>query len=170
MRFKYAEVPLFRGISLDSDSVVRKTWISSSKEYAKEVGQVVNYFIRNPDPLVVPVYDWQYFGRSDYGYKYSYSMMRMGALTREEKQIINAAGDHKKDFLMDPFQTCADDHCEGLTTDYPTLVGYLQSVIQQGRYLDLHSGNIMLDLEENYRLIDLEGFISGDDKKNLWFK
>lgn len=170
MRFKYAEVPRFRGITLDSDTVARKTWTVSSKEFALEVGEVVNYFIRNPDPLVVPVYDWEYFGYRDFGYQYSYSMMRMGVLTTEEKQIINAAGDHPHDFLKDPNDVCTKDLCEGLASEYPVLVGYLHSVISQGRYHDLHCGNVMLDLDENYRLIDLEGFLSGNSKNNLWFK
>lgn len=172
MRFKYAEVPFYRGLTLETDSIVRKTWIASSETYVLDVCQVVNHFILKPDPKVVPVYDWQYFGKAEHGYKYSYSMERMCPLSREEKTIIDVAGDFELKFVNDPMVLCAREACDDLARENLELIAFLVEVIKDGKYHDLHSGNIMLDLDGNYRLIDLEGFVSSNynSVRNKWFK
>lgn len=172
MRLKYAEVPSYRGLSLETDSIVRKTWIVSTETYALNVCQLVNNFIHNPDSKIVPVYDWQYFGRADHGYKYSYSMERMCSLSREEKTIIDVAGDSESRFAKDPMLLCAQESCEDLAQENPDLIAFLLEVIKDGKYHDLHSGNIMLDLDGNYKLIDLEGFLSSNynSVRNKWFQ
>jgi hypothetical protein len=60
---------------------------------------------------------------------------------------------------------------EGTLSAYPTLTAFLTKIIEQGKYWDIHAGNVLKDEDDNYRLIDLEGFIRTPltHHKNEWF-
>jgi hypothetical protein len=141
-------------IKLVNDTVVRKT-AKIHREAFKVTQAVCNHFIRNPDPMVVPVYAFETLEepKTVIGtYTYSYDMMRLGMLNSEEKIIIGqlVSEYHNRD------RSYPDER-----ENYPRLVTFMNKVIKQGRFGDLHSGNIMKDLDEEYRLIDLESFWTG---------
>jgi hypothetical protein len=142
------------GISLVSEGVVRKEALASTREYYDSVSAIVKHFMRHPDPMVVPVYDFQAveIPASKYGaHRYYYDMMRMGLLSREEKQMIaeisNENWYHHQNFSVDRWMS-----------SNAKLATFMKEVITLSRYHDLHNGNIMKDLDDNYRIIDLEGF------------
>lgn len=159
-------------LQLVGDSIVRKTEHYASKHKLDYMWCLFNHFIIHPDPMVVPVVSYAILEKSskyyDYDYGYSYDMIRLGLLSEQEKDIINEVGD-----LVDRHGSKAFDHIndklecrtimEQAQKDYPNLLIFLKELVKIGRYHDLHAGNIMLDLDENYRIIDLEGFYTGSD-------
>ncbi len=87
-------------------------------------------------------------------------MELMGMLSEEEKTFISAV-----------FGYCNESYSLSSSTnakviagrkDFPVLADFLDKVIIQNRYMDRHCGNIMMDCEENYRIIDIEGFMYGE--------
>ena len=158
------------GLEIIDDCVVRKTAQLSSKDGYDFLKQLVTKQIRNPDPSIVPVYKFRNIGFNRGTYRYQYDMLRMGMISREEKDIINRAAYEWKN----KFNIANSDHPvlgEARKT-YPKLMLFLEEQTYLGRYWDLHSGNIMLDEDLNYRFIDLEGFIKYPllDRKNDWIR
>jgi hypothetical protein len=47
-----------------------------------------------------------------------------------------------------------------LRKEYPDLAAFMDEVLRQGRYRDVHSGNFLKDEDGSYKIIDLEGFIN----------
>lgn len=155
---RYASrLPPGRGCQiLEDNQTVRKT-VQCSEEYTLLFMEaLVNHFIRQPDPLVVPVYRFEVLEKSRYKYCYSYDMQLLGMLSEEEKQFVDRVGDlydkHGADALSIPYELYPEKR------SLPQFFSYLKQVVELDRYHDLHSGNIMIDLDENYRIIDLEGF------------
>jgi hypothetical protein len=152
-------------IKLVNDTTVRKTAKAYGEWYALTKA-VVNHFIHNPDPMVVPVYSFEVISAPTTllgSYEYSYDMMRLGMLDATEKAIIGHLASERYTKEINPF----NDGREG----YPLLVTFMNAVIEQNKYHDIHCGNIMKDLDEEYRLIDLESFWDGgclNDPQYSW--
>lgn len=159
------------GLQIVGDGfIIRKTAALNSKEGYDFLKLLISKQIKNPDPAIVPVYKFCNIGFNKGVYKYQYDMMRLGMLSKEEKDIISRASyewDYKYNLSESkhPLMVSA-------RKDYPKLMSFLEEQTSLGRYWDLHSGNIMLDEDLNYRFIDLEGFIKYPlhDKKNDWIR
>src|SRR5208282_244331 len=145
------------GITLVNDRVVRKTAQLSTKQSFERFRAICHHFMVNPDPTVVPVYDFQCLEtpKSIFGmYRYQYDMMRLGMLSDKEKILIS----HMNSYGRDRWET-ESRIVEG-RKNFSILYDFIATIKLQGRYLDLHEGNVLKDDQENYLLIDLEGFYS----------
>lgn len=170
---KYSHL-LPQHIELIDDITVRKTGLASSDNALKYYQAVVNHFINYPDPMVVPVSNFQNYGKQSNGcYQYSYDMMRMYILSEEEKNIIR---DYYFDYDIQDLVIY-----QGVTRsrdldikNYSDIFSFLKKVYIDDRYNDLHNGNIMRNEIGDYRLIDLEGFSCYEfdltDPSNAWIK
>ena len=142
---------------LDDNLTVRKEVIYQPKKTLVFMKAIIEHFIKHPDPMVVPVYSFEIIKESELGNNtYAYTMMRLGILSETEKQLIDFVGDLHDSYdaaacLQEMFYPGQDIH--------PKLFNFLKTVVEQRRYWDIHSGNILMDSDGNYRLIDLEGFL-----------
>jgi hypothetical protein len=152
---------------------IRKTSCCSSKETLEFMQALCLHLISHPDPMIVPVVGFEDLGQeSDHLFTYTYDMVRLGELTKQEKEIIwevvRAKGSCPSDENIglpspDPLHIFREDAkitSEQAWQQYPQLMQYLDEVIKQGRYFDLHDENIMRDEDGQMRLIDLEGFLN----------
>lgn len=186
---KYAtRLPPGKPVKLLKNDIVRKTVRTSLPSTLAFIEAVVKHFIAYPDPMVVPVYTFKILpskGVSKYDHSYQYDMMRLGLLSQEERNLIDYAGDLQDSYGVDTFRSLATIALQGNVyqreramkvagsqQDYPVLFQFLKTLIEQDRYHDTHSGNIMMDMESNYRVLDLEGYIWQplDDSRNDWIK
>lgn len=162
------------GIKLVDEFTVRKEAQLSTLEAFEYIQAVVNHFIKNPDPMVVPVYNFTVIEKTDqadsrYGrYVYSYEMMRLGMLNEDERDIL----DHAYRYYYNGIPADAKEDCLKLGwKEYPKLMQFINTVFSQKRYTDVHSGNFLKDDEGEYRIIDLEGFGGAaplNQPKNDW--
>ncbi len=158
------------GIKLVDEHRVRKEANFSTRESFEYIQAVVNHFIKNPDPMVVPVYSFEVLQEpSDrYGiFIYAYEMMRLGMLDNYERDILESC--HAYYHTGIPYDVRNDLLARGWR-EYPKLMKFMNVVFSQQRYTDIHSGNFMKDQEGEYRIIDLEGFNGPplSEAKNDW--
>jgi hypothetical protein len=148
------------GLELIDDFTVKKMGRYSLIESIKQFEIIINHFINHPDPLVVPIYSYQYIsGNNKSFYIYSYTMKRLGLLSEEEKKIISLCIRSKLD--------TDKDFCR-LKEEYSSLIHFMDQVLTQNRYVDLHNRNFLKDEEGNYKIIDIEGFLKYPvDYRNL---
>lgn len=119
---------------------------------------IVKHFINNPDPMVVPLYSFKIIRKFKSGNSiYSYTMMKLDELSSAENEMLDRIGE-----LHDKYGAAAcilkDFHYED-QEKFPKLFEFLKTITLQGRFWDIHSGNILMDSSGNYRLIDIEGFL-----------
>jgi hypothetical protein len=152
---------------LDDNTRVRKTGYASKHETVLGMQVICNDLIKKPDPTVVPVYAFDDCGRQTSGiYKYTYDMQTLRNITSYEKKIIRVAAD---DFLERGIFP-SESHSETIVCarkSYLTLIEFLEKVMQLNRYDDINDGNIMMDYDGNYRLIDLESFLHFRLERNI---
>lgn len=107
--------------------------------------------------MVVPVYEFRLLPKTNGYYSYSYDMMRCGILLPSERSLVNVVGD-----LYDAHGAgaCQQDNEElySRAREFPKLFEFLTELTKQNRYWDIHSGNVMIDEDHNYVVVDLEGF------------
>lgn len=163
-------LPPGKPVELVDDNLIRKVVRTVDKEVYTFRKRIVKHFINYPDPLVVPVYSFQELARDRDGhYVYAYIMERCGILTTEERALINTVGD-----LWDSHYERTCQQPDPVLLSYkermPVLFDWLKTVVEQNRYMDLHSGNVMMLPEETYCLVDLEGFVKWplNDPTNDW--
>lgn len=162
---RYAtRLPPGKGVELVNDSTVRKIEYCSMDKSLEFMEALIKHFIRHPDPLVVPVYSYQLLSSKRNDYAYSYEMMRLGLLSQEERDFIDHVGDLVDRRGVDTFDTPSPTEAYGTSLvqgerEFPFLFRFLKEVVNQNRYFDIHSGNILMDMDGDYRLIDLEGFM-----------
>lgn len=151
-------LPAHFGLTLVSDSRVRKEASFTTREAYLHTKAVINHFIRYPDPMVVEVYSFEEIEATldnKYGtYVYAYEMKRLAMLDYEEKRIINEFHDWDSEVQR-------DHHNEWFRKgwrEYPNLMNFMNTVYRQKRYRDLHGGNFLKDENGEYKIIDLEGF------------
>jgi hypothetical protein len=142
------------GLQILDGLKVRKTARCSMEHTFRFMDALINHFIRQPDPTVVPVYQFLNLSTAS-RFEYSYDMDLLGMLSDDEKMLVSHYGS-----LQDRHGRSAYMHSAMINKEreYPHLFSFLKELTIQGRYYDLHGGNIMIDLEGNYRVIDLEGF------------
>lgn len=172
---QYNNYKLPKGLEYVGDGwTVRKTTVCYGDEAFNFMKGLCKHLIAHPDPMIVPVYSFEYLGAYSEGrHRYSYDMMRLGDISRHEADIIWDVGDAWRSGSKDPlriYRTNAKTQGEKNWQEYPKLMGFLQQIIQQERYYDLHGENIMMDTDENYRIIDLEGFSNPplSNPSNAW--
>lgn len=153
---KYADQLPFK-LELITDSVVKKNGRYSLIESIDQTRQIVKHFIRHPDPMVVPVYEWFEGSKDPKGwFTYSYTMKRLCVLSEMERRIIaHCIFLYEKNFSMENTECLLK---MGRKV-YPTLEPFMEEVISQGRYVDLHNGNFLKDETGAYKIIDVEGFL-----------
>lgn len=158
------------GLELIDGNRVRKESSFTTREAYVHTKAVINHFIRNPDPLVVPVFSFEEIQATldcHYGtYTYAYVMKQLSMLDWEEKRIID-------EFHCWHSEVNRDHHNEWFRKgwkEYPALMDFMNIVYRQKRYRDLHSGNFLKDEDGTYKIIDLEGFSTAplDQAINDW--
>jgi hypothetical protein len=145
------------GITLVSDLVVRKNAKLSTRASFERLRAICMHFMRNPDPTVVPILDFQLLSepKSQYGwFEYQYDMVRLGMLSHSEKNLIG----HMNSYRRERWET--ESYVVEGRKNLPILYDFISAIKLQGRYLDLHEGNVLKDDQENFRIIDIEGFYS----------
>lgn len=155
------------GIEQVSINRIKKTSAFGDFSNLQMFEKVINHFINHPNEMVVPVYNYIYYGYNS-DHKYSYEMDMLLPLNYEEKDIIDTFADS----LSWNFDTCKYYYSfeEVLTQnnrmqtivskqkDYSDLFTFIKQVVDNAMYIDLHGGNIMIDTNDQYKLIDIEGF------------
>lgn len=173
MQYNYYRLPdNLEYIDVDN---VRKTAFVRGKSAFDFMKALVLHFEANPDPLVVPVSNFQFINQQNQIYYYSYDMHRLGDLSMEESNIVWAVGDAWRDGIVEPWKTFSEDaiyDVEYAWEKHPKLMSFCQTVVEQRRYADLHGENVMQDHHDDYRLIDLEGFLNHplELASNNWIK
>lgn len=165
---KYADdIPA--GIELVSDTVVRKHARFSNYEVDRLVimQDLILHLMNQHEPMIVPVYRFEYEGNKNSWHSYSYDMKRLGILSKFEKSLVDLVGDANSFGNPTPYEFNVElrpDQADLMVKGWekkPKLMMFLRDIILQDRYHDLHSGNIMMDENDDYKIIDLEGFIHG---------
>lgn len=174
----YSNYKLPHGLEYVGDGyTVRKTALCTGKDALDFYRGLCQHLIAHPDPMIVPVYRFEYLGaQANNVHKYSYDMMRMGNISREEATIVWQVGDawrFQYAEAVDPtrqFKVDAEYSVEECWTTYPKLMHFLKEVVVLNRYHDLHGENVMMDNDGEYRLIDLEGFYNPplSNPSNTW--
>lgn len=161
--FKYDENLDQRfGITLVSDTIVRKEASYGSQNAFEWIQKLTNHLIANPDPMVVPVYKFEVLeikqpNGSRWGtFRYAYEMKRLFMLDRAEKQLIN-------DIIRADNYRPVDrvHHSPEITRGWrelPQLMEFMNRVLSDKLYTDIHNNNFLKDDDGSYRIIDLEGF------------
>lgn len=149
------------GIKLVNDRVVRKEAQFSTRESFEWIRTLVLHLLTYPNPMVVPVYRFEVLEEvpseqnSNWGtYRYAYEMMRLPMLSSEEKRLITTLIQNRRPVNRDDPRPSIQEGWK----EYPTLVEFMNRVLAEGSYTDLHDNNFLKDEEGNYRIIDLEGF------------
>lgn len=166
------------GIKLLDHKTVEKTAQLGNKESWECFLTIIGHFKDNHDPMVVPIYDFEVLKQPEdetvaWGvqYKYRYTMKRLGLLTSGEKQLIS---DMREVSIYGDKSYGANPSKRLLTSkaEYPELTRFMEVVIAQKRYLDIHDNNFLKDEDESYKVIDLEGFIYTplNREENNWLK
>jgi hypothetical protein len=135
---------------------VRKSVMAHSEEAVSFMQALCKHLMDHPDPLVVPVYGFQRLSKL----YYSYDMMRLGPISKDDRQVINALSN----IYVRNRQSYLDNQSD------TKLIVFLRQVIAQKRYWDLHGSNVMQDDEMSFRLVDLEGMenLPLDQPENDW--
>ena len=159
--FKYDEnIESRYGIKLISDQVVRKTASFSQRSSFEWIRQLSNHLIANPDPMVVPIYRFEVLEEREtesarWGtYRYAYEMKRLPMLDKNEKELITKVISNYGPVDRDT----PDPILRGGWRELPKLMEFMNKVLADGNYTDLHNNNFLKDQEGNYLIIDIEGF------------
>ena len=149
------------GITLVDDRVVRKVSQYSQRQNFEFIRDLVNHLIQNPNPMVVPIYRFEVLEETTekenphWGtYKYAYEMMRLPMLDKDEKELITKVIGNYHPVPRDTVDPGFQRAWRGL----PKLMEFMNKVLADGFYTDLHNQNFLKDEEGEYRIIDLEGF------------
>jgi len=171
---KYAtNLPAGSPLEILPNNLVRKTWTTYNKEWFDYMEALINHFINHPNPKVVPVYNFFSYldGEmlSKKSYSYSYDMMRCGILPQEDRRLIDLMGDLNERHGQG-YQYLENDIVVPLAESNKKLYNFMMEVILENEYWDIHSGNILMNEDGDYCLIDLEGFmrLPLNDPRNNW--
>lgn len=161
-------LPPGKPVTLLSNGMIRKKIHTSSYQEVHAIAALINYFEKYSDTKVVAHSNFKII-ENDNHYSYQYDMIRCGLLPSEERIFINLVGD-----IHDLQGRYAFQHPDirSEKEKFPKLNDFLEQVVSENRYWDLHSGNVMLNEDWDYVLIDLEGFIRHPllHHDNNWFR
>lgn len=166
------------GIKLLDDKTIKKHAQLGTKEQYDIMQAILLHFMEHPDPMVVPVYGYELVqgppadAAPTYAtHVYTYTMKRLAMLNEEEKNLIHYHSTiyyHGLNYL----HTKEQDEYMAAAKLYPELQKFMDKVREMGRYTDIHDNNFLKDEDENYKIIDLEGFIRTpwDRSENDWLR
>lgn len=157
------------GLKYIAPNIIRKEAILGSETNLRFMEALCTHLINHPDPMVVPVYDFQIGHCRGGEYHYYYDMQTLLSLYPEEKRLVNWCDDaYDKDKIL-PSQNPEERIAQGWS-EWPPLMQFIDKWIALRRHQDIHDGNIMIDENDCYKLVDLEGFIHHpwDDPINDW--
>jgi hypothetical protein len=160
-------LPAKTGIKLVNEHTIKKTGSSPSPMRREIVRNLVKWSSSKNNTIAVSARNFKEL--RDHGglYYYSYEMMRLGRLSGEQKFVVKMIADWIYDHHLDPFNPSylSKDHQQLINKfwdNHRDLMLFLLHIVKDGRYKDLHEGNVMIHPEdESFRLIDLEGFMQG---------
>jgi hypothetical protein len=157
------------GLEYVDRHTIRKTATLSRLENVKFLEILCNHLILHPDPEIVPVFDFKYIGPKYGSYEYSYDMRALMTLSPSEKRLVNRADSQYDRYGILPSQSDDEVIVKGWSEWLP-LMQFIEKWMVLKRHRDIHDGNIMIDEEDNYLLVDLEGFIHSplEDPVNSW--
>jgi hypothetical protein len=155
---EFSKIPDVFGITLIDEFTVRKEAKSYSSENMMIIREIIKFYERNPDKHVIRAWNFNFIGNNSY----TYDMERATALTLKEKQIVSAVSERSYyDHITsaaEAIKICYSDKAEYIIADNQKLINFLDYVINQNRYHDLHDQNVMRSIDNEFVLIDLEGF------------
>lgn len=165
IRFATRLPPSHNVTALDNGNIRKTEWYCREEQF-KFIVALLEHLIQRPDPLVVPVYSYSILEPGPRDFTVSYEMMHCGILEKEERDFVDAVGEawdvhQAKVFEKLDAGACGvyQDELRSGCQKLPELAKFLKQVVEEGRYLDLHSGNVMRNQDAEYVLIDLEGFV-----------
>lgn len=162
---RYAtRLPLGKPVELLDNGNILKTGHAVSDAWMELMTILLDKVIEEKPSHVVPVYSYKVLDSN----RYQYEMMRCGILTPSERELINTVGN-----LHDRHGTKACEQelydLQFYSKQHPKLFEFLKMIVAENKYWDIHSGNILMNEDKEYCLIDLEGFILNPDKcSNDW--
>ena len=165
IRFATRLPPSHNVTALDNGLIRKTEWYARQSQFEFIVA-LLEHVTKHPEPLIVPVYEYRILESGPRDFTVSYDMMHCGILEKEERDFVDSVGEawdlfHEKVFekldagACGPYQDELRSGCQKL----PELAKFLRQVVDEGRYMDLHSGNVMRNQYADYVLIDLEGFV-----------
>jgi hypothetical protein len=132
--------------------IVTKTVRCSDKLFLKQMEEIVCTQILQPNKDIVDIYNFKILRENDKlnNFTYSYDMKRLGLLHIQDRALIDAFSKAIVSYnLLEILNIIKDKNKK--------LYDFLMKIKEY--YFDIHSGNILLDEDSNYKLIDLEGII-----------
>jgi hypothetical protein len=151
------------GIKLLDDNIILKEAKLGTKESWECFLTIIQHFMSNQDPTVVPVYTFEVLSapkdpeaRWGVEYTYRYTMKRLAMLDESEKQLIEDMYDAS---IYPGRPERYKERLDKNSKEHPELVKFMSTVLSLGRYRDVHRGNFLKDEDGSYKIIDLEGFI-----------
>jgi hypothetical protein len=165
---KYPQSLQFNLKYLD-DHTIRKNG-GASIEFNRQFMEILfTHLMIHPEPMVVPVYDFQILDNKGGVFHYQYDMKALLMLHAEEKRLVNRSFNRYEMYGELPSRS-EDTIIQQGWQDWPNLLRFMEQWILLGRHLDIHDGNIMIDENDQYKLVDIEGFIHHpiDDPINDW--
>lgn len=148
-------MPPNKPVEILDNGNIRKTIANRNLDWMEFMSALLKHFTKYPEPYVVPIYDYKILSSSSY----QYDMMRCGLLTDDERALISIVGDLHDRYKIAACQVTHDLDLLEYKKKCPKLFQFLQMIVEQDRYWDIHSGNILLNEDGEYCLIDLEGYI-----------
>lgn len=155
---------IYSVIDFLDNNIVRKTSVCDSLYSMEFMTALLNHFINSPHSMIVPISNFKKVKKL----MYTYDMIKLNPLTPEEDSLIDLVGEMEFDYGRRACHLLEMKH-PGVREVYPVLFPFLETIIAENKYWDIHSGNIM-KLDNNYYIIDLEGFANEplNDESNNW--
>ncbi len=147
-------------ITLVDDKTVMKTDRCSNLVELNLIEDIIKFFEDGHDDSVVSAHSFQNLGNN----KYSYKMDLLFPLEDEEESFIDHVTEemsHKgiNIFSNDILKSYQYDILIKYMQKHTALTAFLKRVLMEGRYLDLHAGNVMKNSNGDFKLIDIESFV-----------
>lgn len=129
--------------SEEDEFVITKTVRCSDKFFFNHMEQIICNQIKFPNKDIVEVFNFKILRKNEKenNFTYSYDMKRLGLLSKDERLFIDYG--NPCELILPP--------------DMSKLSDFLKRIKEY--YFDIHSGNILLDEDSSYKLIDLEGML-----------
>lgn len=151
-------LPKGAGLDLVNDFTVRKVSMTSFASSFLFLEVLISKLEKENHPMIVSAKNFQNRGYIGGRYEYSYDMKRLGLISKDEKELISAVTNYYWYHHRSLQNIEEDKFIHKLMKQYPNLASFMIALYDWGKYDDIHDENIMMDEDESYKLIDLEGF------------
>ena len=164
------------GIRYLDKTIIRKKATCSLQSTVDFVELICHRLIEREDPTIVPIFNFKRLKPVGGAYTYYYDMQALLMLTHDEQMAILDASASWEDEELYPSQWQSSnlyhENLQKAWANCPLLMQFLDRLIKEDRYHDVHDGNIMIDEQDQYRIIDLEGFVwyPLDHPTNEWLR